>query len=265
MIRQTLARVAQPLLLVALFLSIPAFYLQLTGDSDFLRRLGSQMYGAVAVLVALDLLLRWNTAPQPRMMRDFSFDLLICLGAAFSAWPAGDHWCTLEWALRAAVSGVVFLRLTQVLVGWLGPHHLFQVLGLALVLLAAAGAGFYWLEPQVGTYADGLWLAFTTGATVGYGDIIPSTPASRIFAVFIVLLGYAVFSVVTATIAALFVSEDERRFERELHSDIRALRREIDDLRKEMRTAVAGRDAMIRDLMAPGHNHHEGGSHSGHR
>lgn len=67
---------------------------------------------------------------------------------------------------------------------------------------------------------------------MGYGDIVPSTPAAKIFAVFIVLLGYAMFSIVTANIAALFVEEDEARFERELHRDIRALREELHSMHK---------------------------------
>ena len=80
-----------------------------------------------------------------------------------------------------------------------------------------------------------MWLAFITGATVGYGDLVPSTPASRIFAAFIVLLGYALFSVVTASIAALLVGEDEKRFMRGLHSDMRMLREEIAALRAGLR------------------------------
>nr|WP_314860496.1 potassium channel family protein [uncultured Undibacterium sp.] len=89
--------------------------------------------------------------------------------------------------------------------------------------------------PQVTSYADGVWLAFTTVATVGYGDIVPSTPASKIFAFFIVLLGYAMFSFVTANIAALFVGEEEEIFEQELHNDIRALHQEVAALREELR------------------------------
>lgn len=51
----------------------------------------------------------------------------------------------------------------------------------------------YFLEPDVNTYVHGAWLAFTAGATVGFGDSVPSMPASRIFAVCIVLLGYVLF------------------------------------------------------------------------
>jgi voltage-gated potassium channel len=81
------------------------------------------------------------------------------------------------------------------------------------------------------SFGDGLWLAFTTAATVGYGDIVPSTPAAKIFAVFVVLLGFAVLSLVTASIAALWVQTEERRIERELlhelHRELRAVRRDI--------------------------------------
>lgn len=107
------------------------------------------------------------------------------------------------------------------------------VVGLVTWLLA--GAGFYFLEPTVDGYIDGLWLAFTTGATVGYGDFVPTTLASRIFAVLMVLLGFAILSVATAAIAALFVGQDEQALERELHRDIRSLREELAALRAELR------------------------------
>jgi len=230
----------RPLLFLGLGITIPAFYLLLTGPTEALRLLGSAAYGLAALLVLLDVLLR-NRRPlhwQTRL-RAYGFDVAILCGMLLSAWPEDGRWSTAEWVFRVAVCLMVFSRLAQVMVHWLGPHHLFQVLGISVVLMAVSGAGFYWLEPNVHSYADGLWLAFTTAATVGYGDIVPSVAASRVFAVFIVLLGFAVFSVVTATIAALFVGEDERRFEKELHADIRALRQEIEDLRKELNTALA--------------------------
>ncbi|EGF31338.1 Ion transport 2 [Oxalobacteraceae bacterium IMCC9480] len=161
-------------------------------------------------------------------------DVALLLGALASAWPTGTPWSGPEWWLRLTYSAIVFLRFPTLLAPWALPKHLLQILALSVVLLAFAGAGFYWLEPHVLTYADGLWLAFSTGATVGYGDLVPSTHASRIFAVFIVLLGYAIFSVITASIAALFVGEDEKHFQQELHADIRALRHEIALLRKEL-------------------------------
>ncbi|HRH05343.1 MAG TPA: ion channel, partial [Burkholderiaceae bacterium] len=41
---------------------------------------------------------------------------------------------------------------------------------LCTVIMFLGGLGFWILEPRAHTFADGMWLAFTTAATVGYGD-----------------------------------------------------------------------------------------------
>jgi voltage-gated potassium channel len=226
----------RPLLFLALSLSIPAFYLVMTGSTTVYRGAGRLLYLAAGVLIALDIGSRTRQANSARSSwREARPDLIICCGALASAWPTDTSWSGLEWLVRSLFCALVFLRLSMLALTWIGRRHLITTLVVSAGLLAVAGAGFYWLEPRVPTYADGLWLAFTTGATVGYGDLVPSTPASRIFAVFVVLLGYAVFSVVTASIAALFIGEDERRFQKELHADIRALHEEVAALRRELR------------------------------
>ena len=230
-------------LLIALALTIPAFYLALSGPALLERRIGSLLYGAAALLTGLDIaLLQRKARPARGRWQDSAWDIALFCGALACAWPSEPPWSALEWLLRLGFCGVVFMRLSALLAKWVGPHHVLQILLIGVVVLALAGGGFYWLEPKVGSYADGLWLAFITGATVGYGDLVPSTHASRIFAVFIVLLGYAIFSVVTASIAALFVGEDEKRFAKELHADIRALRGEIATLRDELRRSNARPD-----------------------
>lgn len=107
---------------------------------------------------------------------------------------------------------------------------------LAMLILLLGGVGFWWLDPKVETLSDGLWLAFTTAATVGYGDLVPSTHASRGFSVVVVLLGLAVLSLVTASLAAIFVErevdEEERQIERDLMREIRLVRDEVAELRR---------------------------------
>jgi voltage-gated potassium channel len=109
---------------------------------------------------------------------------------------------------------------------------------LAMAILVLGGVGFWWLDPKVLTLSDGLWLSFTTAATVGYGDLVPSTHASRAFSVVVVLLGLAVLSLVTASLAAMFVErevqEEDRAIERDLMREIRHLREELTQLRQEV-------------------------------
>ncbi len=94
------------------------------------------------------------------------------------------------------------------------------------------GVGFWWLDPNVNTISDGLWLSFTTAATVGYGDVVPSTHASRFFAVIVVLLGLAVLSLVTASLAAIFVEKEVEQDEKAMVAEIL---RELHRLRLEVR------------------------------
>lgn len=227
---------ARPVLLAGLLLTIPAFYLLLGRDSDAARLSGHALYGLAAFLMLIDISWQWRIRRhQSRRSGETILDLAIIIGCIISTFPSGAQWSVLEWLLRLALCAAILLRLSMLVLQHMRPGHLVQMIGLALLMLSSAGAGFYWLEPTVSNYADGVWLAFTTVATVGYGDIVPSTPASKIFAVFIVLLGYAMFSIVTANIAALFVGEEDARFERELHSDIRALHIEVAALRETLR------------------------------
>jgi voltage-gated potassium channel len=128
------------------------------------------------------------------------------------------------------------MRYTKIRFQFLTRSGLVYSLGLSLTILLLGGVGFWVLEPKVETLSDGLWLAFTTAATVGYGDIVPSTHASRTFAVLVVLLGLAVLSLVTASVAAIFVGKEERDIERELMKEIRALRAEVAALRHHQQT-----------------------------
>jgi voltage-gated potassium channel len=112
-------------------------------------------------------------------------------------------------------------------------------LGLCMLLISGGGVGFWLLEPRTRTLGDGMWLAFTTAATVGYGDIVPSNHASRMFAAVLVLVGLAVLSLVTASVAAIFVCTEERKIERDLLAEIAELRDEVRSLSEHVRGPVA--------------------------
>ncbi|PUE28983.1 potassium channel family protein [Limnohabitans sp. Jir72] len=109
---------------------------------------------------------------------------------------------------------------------------------LAVAILGLGGVGFWLIDPNIKTLPDGLWLAFTTAATVGFGDVVPSTHASRAFSVIVVLLGLAVLSLVTASLSAVFVEKEveaeERQIEKDLMREIRHLRHEVADLRHDI-------------------------------
>ena len=150
----------------------------------------------------------------------------------------------LIWRLVIAV--LMLYRLLKISQPLFTETGLARLLAMGASVLVLCGIGFYWLDPEVKTVHDGLWLAFSTAATVGYGDMVPSSTASRIFSVFVVLLGYGILSLVTASVAAMFVGTQERKVEqeilRDMHREMKDLRQEIDRLRQEMRACMTQGD-----------------------
>jgi voltage-gated potassium channel len=144
---------------------------------------------------------------------------------------------------RLAIAVLMLYRLLKISKPLFTETGLARLLGMGATVIGLCGIGFYWLDPGVTSLHEGLWLAFSTAATVGYGDVVPSSTASRVFSVFVVLLGYGLLSLVTASIAAMFVGTQERKVERDIlrdmHAQIRSLRQEITGLREEIRALRA--------------------------
>lgn len=82
----------------------------------------------------------------------------------------------------------------------------FAAIGLGGVLLWLVERG---LNDSIASPIDGVWWAFVTATTVGYGDVFPITAEGRGIGVVMMLVGISLLSVVTANIAAYFVEEDQ--------------------------------------------------------
>lgn len=221
--------------LMALLCTIPAFYIELLENLP--TPLAIAIYLLAAALIALSL---WRVArllnhPRPYLRRN-ALDLVLVAGLLLAALLPPSAESTAALAVRLLVAMLTLVRMVWAIRSWVSRGGLAYLLMLALLVLGFCGLGFWALEPHAHSLGDGLWLAFTTAATVGYGDIVPTTAASKIFAVFVVLLGYAVLSLVTAAIASNWVENSERRLEqdilRDLHAELRTVREELVQLRK---------------------------------
>ncbi|MFH8370218.1 potassium channel family protein [Streptomyces sp. NPDC018031] len=91
-------------------------------------------------------------------------------------------------------------------------------------------------DGNIRTLEDAVWWSFTTMTTVGYGDLAPTTGWGRLLAVGLMLSGIALLGVVTANIAAWFISRFERddAVERDRTAAIEALTAEVRALRREV-------------------------------
>ena len=89
-------------------------------------------------------------------------------------------------------------------------EKVFKILGIiwAIILFGAVAIFFadrYYLTKGPGGIFDAIYWAVVTITTVGYGDIVPSSKAGKIFALMIVISGPALLSLITASIASIFV------------------------------------------------------------
>ncbi len=84
-------------------------------------------------------------------------------------------------------------------------NGLYYVIGVVVLLAVLGGGLLYKVEPQgVESYKDGIWLAFVTMTTVGYGDIVPTTQEGRLISMLLMIVGIGFLSVLTGSIASFF-------------------------------------------------------------
>jgi voltage-gated potassium channel len=221
--------------------TVPAFYLDMLRENVAWLAIGAYLTAALMLAAAL-----WHTARATGHMaahlRANWLDLLLILGLVAAALAPPSHGSDWILLLRLSVAFLSLVRMVWCLQNLLTRGGTLYLVALAFVVLLMCGVGFWWLEPRTPTLSDGLWLAFTTAATVGYGDVVPTTPASKIFAVFVVLLGFGVLTMVTAAIATSWIETEERRIEREILYDMRMRIGKVDAdlaaLRAELRAAA---------------------------
>lgn len=84
-----------------------------------------------------------------------------------------------------------------------------------MMLVTYATLGSYYLgaefSPPIKDLVTALYYAMITMTTVGYGDIVPHTPESRLFAVSVVVLGVAVFATSLTAVVSPMIKRSLQR------------------------------------------------------
>jgi voltage-gated potassium channel len=128
-----------------------------------------------------------------------------------------------------------------------GERHGLSYLLPALIIVWAAAAFSVWslehdVNPGLATYGDALYWAVITMTTIGYGDIHPVTAAGRVIAGLLAFAGIGMMGVVSAQLTAHWIHRGEGD---PIHGELRALRREVAELKELLSRAPEGEATLV--------------------
>jgi voltage-gated potassium channel len=127
-------------------------------------------------------------------------------------------------SFRLVLVVVILVRLSKSARMLLSRHQLGNTLAVAVVTMVLSGIIVSRIDPSIGSVWDGMWWAWVTMSTVGYGDVVPHSAAGRLFGALLILFGVVLVSLLTANFAAFFIGSDVEKVGRDEKEADRMLR-----------------------------------------
>jgi voltage-gated potassium channel len=222
----------QWVMVVIALLAIPAYFLDSTDDRPDWHRFAQALDAAIFVAFLAETVWMAHVSSFPRRyLVENWLNFVIVAASLASLLGASAEWVPLARILRGILGGLVVMKVgadASILFTRRGAPLLSAI---AAGTVLAAGGLFFWLDPAIHSFWEGAWLTFVTATTIGYGDLVPSTGASRVVAVFVSVIGAIVLALFTANVVAIFIGREDAAERRELREELVALRRAIDELR----------------------------------
>ena len=161
--------------------------------------------------------------------------LIIVFGLPVIWWEVPE--AAILRALRLVVLFSLLFQFSATARDVLKRNHLGATLQIAFLIIVISGFVVTIVEPSIDNPWDGIWWAWVTVTTVGYGDIVPESMGGRLFASILILLGIGLFSLLTANFSALLiVQEEEKMVEKEdvILEKLQQLDGKVSDLAKKL-------------------------------
>lgn len=221
--RQWAAKLEWPMMAVAFWIPCQ-WYLEETNSIPIIvGRIADWMVWLIFVFETV--LLTRLVKKKSRYLRNNWMNVLIIVGSVPLIW----HYTPLAGLLRSLrLLLVVFLltRLSKNIRAILGSHQLGSTLAVAFFTMAFSGIIITRLDPSMGNVWDGMWWAWATMSTVGYGDVVPHNASARLFGALLILFGVVLVSLLTANISAYLIGDAVKKVESE-EQDAEVLLRDI--------------------------------------
>lgn len=108
--------------------------------------------------------------------------------------------------------------------GFLEATSLDKFIAIFIVVILGSALVLYDLDPSITNVFDATWFVFQTITTVGYGDVIPTSPLGKFMALILLVAGVLMFSIVTASFAYVFNDKVFKKENKNFNKRVNTLR-----------------------------------------
>ncbi len=150
-------------------------------------------------------------------------------------------------SLRLLVAVQIFINLSGTLRSLLARNHLGTTLLISAVFIVIAGILAAGIDSGIETPWDGIWWAWVTVTTVGYGDVVPVTGPGKILGAILILLGIGLFSLLTASFSVFFISQSEDQVGEEIAEELETTEYQMLQRLEKIEQRLDSLEQLIRD------------------
>jgi voltage-gated potassium channel len=126
-------------------------------------------------------------------------------------------------------------------------RRIFPYLAAATLILALVAGLVMTIvdEKDFPNFGLAAWWAIVTLATVGYGDVVPTTVAGRFVGSAVIILGVTFLAFLTATVTSYFVSSDQERAKARELEEREAADEELRELLRRLESRLAAIESKL--------------------
>lgn len=216
-------RLELPMILVALWIIVD-WYLREKGLSAPLITFFTDWFIWLCFIVESSILLALVDDKKQYLLNNW-MNILIILAGLPIIWGVETFYAGILRSLRLLIMFGIFLRISTDVRSVLSRHNLGLTLFISFLIMLFSGFIISGIDPAFETPLDGVWWAWVTITTVGYGDLVPSTTTGRLFGALLILMGIALFSMLTASFSVFFIEQDEKELLAREDENIRRIAR----------------------------------------
>ena len=179
------------------------------------------------------LILTWAVDDKGRYLRNNWSNLVIIVAGLPLLWQAYPHAGGLR-VLRLLAMFTMLMNMSGSFQKIMGRNHLGPTLMVSFIIIVLAGTLMAVIDPNVQTPLDGIWWAWVTVTTVGYGDIVPGSTAGRLFGSILILMGIGLFAMLTASFSAFFMQQEEEDWRAEERAEEQDQNQQLQEIEQRL-------------------------------